>query len=102
MDYTLRTPDFNDFRAMLPEASPVLLLALHCQDEIPLLTQLRHVDVTPSVFTKKAHEKWSHEEFFDKPILMKTWSIVTFSLYIQSQYKKCLQKCNTQKRNLSR
>lgn len=75
---TLRTSDFNDFRAMLPEASPVLLLTLHCQDEMPLLTQLRHVDVTPSVFTKKAHEKWSHEEFFDKLIPMKTWSTVSF------------------------
>lgn len=71
---------------MLPEASPVLLLTPHHQDEMPLLNQLRHVDVAPSGFTKDVHEKWSHEEYFDKPEPMKTSSVVS---------SLCIYRANT-------
>lgn len=93
MDYALRTPDLDDLKAMLP-TSPVLPFALHLQDEMPLLNQLRHLDVIPSAVTKNAQEKWSHEKYCDKPVPMKTLSI-RFSL--------CIYRANTRNvfRNLT-
>lgn len=86
MDYTLRMPELDDLKARLPAASLVLLLTRPLQDDIPLLDYLRHVDVIPSVFTKTGYKKWSHEEYFDKPALTKTLSVI-FSLCIRANTK---------------
>ena len=80
---TLRTPELDDLQAVLPVASPVLLFILHPQDEMLRLQYLRHVYVVPSVFMKSGYKKWSHEEYFDKPSLMKTLFII-FSLCIRA------------------
>lgn len=47
MNYTLRTPELDDVKAMLLVTSPAWLFTLYLQDEMPLLNNLRHVDVIP-------------------------------------------------------